>query len=140
MARVADLERELGLLIRRSQVFGRLLAADVHPDLDPAGYATLVRIQETTPARASDLADYFGIDKSAISRQLRHLASLGLIERTVDAEDARARALTLTAEGNRSLTATRTARRARFRRLFASWSESDVDTFTRLLGELNDAM
>jgi len=131
------LERELGLLLARSRAQGRELAAQVHPDLDALSYATLARIEQTAPVRASELAEYFGVDKAAVSRQISRLEELELIERTPDPADARARALDLTAQGRSRLQAVRLARRDRFRSLVSTWPRTDVAELARLLGELN---
>ena len=40
--------------------------------------------------RASAIAEAFGIDKGAISRQVQHLVDLGLVDRTPDPADGRA--------------------------------------------------
>jgi DNA-binding MarR family transcriptional regulator len=131
------LERELGLLMRRSASLNREVAADVHPDLDGASYSTLARIEETSPARACDLCEYFGVDKSAVSRQVTNLEHLGLVARAVDPLDARARVVLLTQEGVRRLRQVRRARRARFHGLMSSWPRRDVEDMARMLGALN---
>jgi DNA-binding MarR family transcriptional regulator len=131
------LERELGLLMRRGSSLGREIAVQMHPDLDSVSYSTLARIAETEPARASDLAEYFGIHKAVVSRQLRELERLSLVERTADPADGRARLLRLTRPGTKRMREVQEARAARFRALVQSWPQSDVDELARLLGELN---
>jgi DNA-binding MarR family transcriptional regulator len=131
------LERELGVLMRRGSSLGREIAVQMHPDLDFVSYATLARIAETEPTRAADLAEYFGIHKAVISRQLRELERLALVERTDDPTDGRARLLRLTRIGTRRMREVRQARDTRFRTLVQSWPQADVDELARLLGELN---
>jgi DNA-binding MarR family transcriptional regulator len=131
------LERELGLLMRRGSSLGREIAVQMHPDLDAASYSTLVRIAETEPARASDLAEYFGIHKAVVSRRLHELERLQLVERTADPTDGRARLVRLTCPGAKRMREVQEARTARFRALVQSWPRSDVDELARLLGELN---
>lgn len=131
------LERELGLLLARSRARSRELAAQVHPDLDTVSYATLSRIEQTAPVRASELAEYLGVDKAAVSRQIVRLEELELIERSPDPVDARARTLELTEHGRARLQAVRLARRDRFRTLVSTWPRADVAELARLLGELN---
>jgi len=133
----AALERELGLLLRRGASLYRDVAAQVHPELDAASFSTLARIATTAPARASDLAEYFGIDKGAVSRQIRHLERLGLVERAADPLDGRARAVRLTQDGAARLGEVQRARRRRFRTLVGRWPREDVDALARLLAELN---
>jgi len=135
--RYTALERELALLLRRGSSIAREVAVEVHPDLDAASFSTLSRIAETAPARASDLVDFFGIDKAAVSRQIRGLEHLGLVERTEDPDDGRARAVRLTVKGEGRLRRVRQARTARFRKLVGEWSTRDIDELARLLGTIN---
>jgi DNA-binding MarR family transcriptional regulator len=134
------LERELGLLMRRGASLGREIAVQMHPELDSVSYSTLARIAETKSARASDLADYFGIHKAVVSRQLRELERLSLVERTPDPADGRARLLRLTRLGTKRMRQVQEARAARFRALVQAWPPSDVDELARLLGKLNHVL
>lgn len=136
--RYAAVERELTVLLLRGRAMGREFAEQVHPDLDLATYLTLTRIENTAPARAADLAEFFRVDKAAISRQIRQLEELGLIERTVHPENWRARAVRVTPEGQRRLRQVLRTRNARFRKYIGAWEQSDVDELARLLGMLND--
>ncbi len=131
------IEREVGLLLRRGSSLGREVAEQVHPDLDAASYSTLAQISDTAPARAADLVDYFGIDKAAVSRQVRALEGLGLIERAADSSDARAQSLRLTPFGQERIRAVRQARIERFRALLSELPQQDVDSLARLLHILN---
>ncbi len=134
------LERELLRIMRRSRSLGSEAAAEVHPELDRAGYSTLDRIVETAPARAADLVEHFGIDAGAVSRQISQLERLGLVERTVDPDDARALAVRPTHHGEVQLRRVQQRRNKRFRTLVGEWPRKDVDELTRLLGLLNDAL
>jgi DNA-binding MarR family transcriptional regulator len=84
------LEQEIGVLIRRvKRVIGERARA-VHPDLQPASYLMLSYLAADGPQRSSALAERFGVDKGAISRQVQHLVDLGLLDRTPDPDDGRA--------------------------------------------------
>jgi DNA-binding MarR family transcriptional regulator len=133
----AALERELSLMMRRGPSLAREVAEEVHPDLDAASFSTFSRISETAPARASDLVEYFGIDKAAVSRQILGLEQLGLVERTEDPQDGRARAVRLTERGATRLRQVLLARNARFRELVGAWPPEDIDELARLMGMLN---
>src|SRR5206468_9973810 len=87
---VRDLEREVGVLIRRiKRVIGERAQA-VHPELQPSSYLMLSWLADNGPVRPSVMVDDFHIDKGAISRQLQHLVDLGLVDRTADPDDGRA--------------------------------------------------
>ena len=128
------LERELRNLIRRSQSQGALLSALVHPDLDASIYPLLAYIEAHPGSQGSDLAAHFHVGRATISRQLQRLEDLGLIEREIDAADARRRAIELTADGRLRLAAAAEARVALLREVLADWTDTDIHTLAELLG------
>lgn len=131
------LERELAVLLRRARGISGQLARDLHPELEAGAYGLLLRVSLEGGARATDLASYLGIGKPTISRQLATLERLGLIERSRDAEDARAQVVTLTAAGAAQVEQVRSARRAHVHGLLSGWSEADVELLASLLGRFN---
>ncbi|MGY1808537.1 MarR family winged helix-turn-helix transcriptional regulator [Blastococcus sp. SYSU D00669] len=131
------LEREIGLLLRRSRAIQARLAAELHPDLDGASYGLLALLQDAGPLRASDLVNRLGLDKSTVSRQVAGLVALGLVDRAADPEDGRAQVLSPSVEGSARLARIREARRARWEADMADWPASDVATLGELLGRLN---
>jgi DNA-binding MarR family transcriptional regulator len=132
-----SLEREIGLLLRRSRAISARLAGALHPDLDGAAYGLLALLQDAGPLRASDLVARLGLDKSTVSRQVSTLVDLGLVDRTADPADGRAQVLTPSAEGSTRLAGIRDARRARWEADLAGWPAEDVATLAELLGRLN---
>jgi DNA-binding MarR family transcriptional regulator len=145
LAGVSALEAELSTLLRRSRAFSEEIARSVHPDLEAAAYGLLSRIVDAFTAvpgggalRAADLADHFGIDKSTVSRQVRLLEQLGLLERVTDPADARALLLQPTEVGLSRLQVVRAARRGRLNASLAEWQPSDIAELARLLGRFND--
>ena len=96
----AGLERELSVLLRRARAWSGELARTVHPDLEAAAYGLLTHVVDGG-ARATDLAEYFGIHKATVSRQVRLLEQLGLLRREPDHADARVLHLVATDEGVR---------------------------------------
>ena len=131
------LEREIGLLLRRSRAISARLAAELHPDLDGAAYGLLALLQDAGPLRASELVTRLGLDKSTVSRQVASLVALGLVDRTADPVDGRAQVLTPSAEGSARLAAIRAVRRARWEADMTDWPAEDVARLGDLLGRLN---
>lgn len=105
-------------------------AHEIHPDLDGAGYVLLVQIRHRAPIRAAQLVDYINIDKSAISRQVRLLFDLKLIDRTADPNDSRAYLLVPTPEGVRLVDELQIARLRRFQAVFPNLAEVFKSLFT----------
>jgi DNA-binding MarR family transcriptional regulator len=132
-----SLEREIGLLLRRSRAISARLAAELHPDLDGAAYGLLALLQDAGPLRASDLVVRLGLDKSTVSRQVSSLVALRLVDRAADPDDGRAQVLTPSAEGSARLARIREARRVRWEEDLSDWPEEDVARLADLLGRLN---
>lgn len=131
------LERELAVFLRRARASSGEMAREVHPELEPAAYGLLVRLDETGPQRATDLAGYFGVGKATMSRQLRALVELGLVTREPDPADGRASLVRLTEEGRARFRRVRDARRDRYRDKLARWDRHEVAELARLLHQLN---
>lgn len=131
------LEQELAVLLRRARGISGQLARDLHPDLEPGAYGLLLRVKAVGGARATDLAAFLGIGKPTISRQLATLERLGLVERSRDAEDARAQLVVLTEQGAAQVERVRALRRSHVRELMSSWSDEDVTLLADLLHRFN---
>ncbi|MFC5721391.1 MarR family winged helix-turn-helix transcriptional regulator [Streptomyces gamaensis] len=133
------LERELSVFLRRARAQSGEMARAVHPDLEPAAYGLLVRLEDAGPQRATDLAAYFGVGKATMSRQLRALEELGLLTRTPDPADGRASQVSITDEGRARFTRVRDARRERYACRLAGWDRMEIAELARLLRQLNES-
>ena len=131
-------EHELAILLRRAHANSGGLSREDQLDLH-AGYALLARLHDLGSARAADLRAYFGIDKGALSRQLRLLEDLQLISRETDNTDRRSHRLTLTAGGRRRLNRARRARQRLVRQELLPWPAGDVQAFADLLARFNSS-
>ena len=135
------LEVELTRLLRRARSSQIRTAAEVHPDLDAAGYAVLVTVRDLAAgrgARGGDISEALGLHKSTTSRNLATLERLGLVERVPDPDDARARQVRLTEQGGEALERSVTGRRERLRSQLRTWEGEDIVALARLLRQLND--
>ncbi|MFF8384546.1 MarR family winged helix-turn-helix transcriptional regulator [Streptomyces kanasensis] len=131
------LERELAVFLRRARASSGEMAREVHPELEPAAYGLLARLDDAGGRRATELAAYFGVGKATMSRQLRALEELGLVAREPDPADGRAWLVHLTDEGRDRFRRVRDARRARYVRKLAGWDRAEVAELARLLHQLN---
>jgi DNA-binding MarR family transcriptional regulator len=133
------LEKEIGLLLRRSRAISARLAGELHPDLDGAAYGLLALLEDAGPLRASDLVARLGLDKSTVSRQVSSLVALGLVDRAADPADGRAQVLTTSTEGSTRLRHIREVRRARWEADLVAdgWELDDVATLAALLHRFN---
>jgi len=93
---LGDLQAHLNLIFARTRSLWKESAARVHPELQVAGYKLLTFIDRAGTANAHELAERFEMDKSVISRQVRMLEELELLESHPDDRDGRLRVLTVT--------------------------------------------
>jgi DNA-binding MarR family transcriptional regulator len=130
-------EHELCTLLRRARAMSAEMGRQVHPDLDPEAYGLLVGIHDHERVRGSDLAGFFGLSKATVSRQLKVLGELGLVEREPDPVDGRAHVLVLSTEGRQRLESTRSARRGAWHTMLRSWPVGDVRLLADMLARFN---
>ncbi|WP_144792835.1 MarR family winged helix-turn-helix transcriptional regulator [Microbacterium paludicola] len=134
---VARVEHELGRLFARIRVGWREAAATVHPDLQPLGYQVLTSIASGKATSAGAIIDRLQTDKSGVSRQVRQLEELGLVESLPDPEDRRARVLVATELAQERIAIARAQYEGRIGERLRDWSPADLDHFVELLGSLS---
>lgn len=143
-ARRADalqgLEQEVGVMIRRIRRIVAERARTVHPDLQSSSYLMLSWLEQHGPQRASAMAEAFGIDKGAISRQVQHLVELGLVDRTPDPQDGRASLVSATPAAVDGLAEVSRAQRRWLDERLADWSAAELASFVDLFGRYNAAL
>jgi DNA-binding MarR family transcriptional regulator len=132
------LERELTLLVRR--VLRGLWTADHGPDIDHTVFPLMMALRDEGPMRTGELARYFRLDKSTVSRHIARLEAAGLVETRPDPNDRRCAQLHTTPLGTRRIDEIRAARRAPLRQVLDGWSEAERDQLAALLRRLNTAM
>lgn len=134
------LEREVGVLIRRVKRVIAERARAVHPDLQPSSYLMVSWLVDGGPVRASAMVEAFGIDKGAVSRQLQHLAELGLVDRTPDPDDGRATLVAASDDARRRLEMVTVDRRRWLDERLGGWDTTELDQLVSLLGRYNTAL
>lgn len=137
-AAVSRVEQELGRLFARIRVSWREAAATVHPDLQPLGYQVLTSIATGKATSASAIIERLQTDKSAVSRHVRQLEELGLVESVPDPQDRRARVLVATDLAQERIVVARARYEGRIGERLRGWSEADLDHFVELLGSLGN--
>ncbi|WP_416971133.1 MarR family winged helix-turn-helix transcriptional regulator [Streptomyces sp. 4F14] len=115
----------------------RASAGRLHPELTLVSYTLLGHLEEDEGGRATDLAAYYGLDKSTISRQVTALERAGLVERRPDPADLRVQGLYLTDAGRRILAQVTESRRDAFRERLDGWEAGDLERFAAYLVRYN---
>ncbi|WP_227529414.1 MarR family winged helix-turn-helix transcriptional regulator [Microbacterium tenebrionis] len=133
---VTRVEQGLGRLFARIRVSWRDAAAIVHPDLQPLGYQVLVSIATGKATSAGAIIERLQTDKSAVSRHVRQLEELGLVESLPDPEDRRARVLVATDLAQERIAIARAGYEGRIKDRLHAWSADDLDRFVELLDSL----
>jgi len=136
-AAVAALEQQLSRLFSTAKTLVRDRAVSVHPELSPGGYMALATLVRSGPQHAGALASSLFVDKSVISRIVRQLIDLGLVERRADPQDGRAFFLAATPAAVRRVDAIRDGHRRSLHEFLADWDPADITELTELLARLN---
>jgi DNA-binding MarR family transcriptional regulator len=105
-------------------------------DLDRAGSYALFRMAGLGPARLSEVAAHLDLDLSTVSRHVAAFEAAGLVTRTVDSDDARARRVELTELGYQVVAAVSGERRQRLAAALKTWPAADRRQLADLLGRL----
>ena len=133
---VRALEAEFSELITH---FRRLImenANRVSPGMLPGAYKTLTTIARCEQVTASTLAERMLMDKGQVSRAIRELEDLGLVERSPDPRDGRSSLLRLTEIGTERLAAARLPQEGMLLQTLREWSIDDIGNLSRLLHAL----
>jgi DNA-binding MarR family transcriptional regulator len=133
---VRALEAEFGELINR---FRRVIAENAHrvsPGMLPGAYKVFTTIVRRESITLSALAETLAADKGQISRAVRELEQLGLIERTPDPDDGRSALLSPTPAGLERLAAARAPQERTLVDALEEWPIDDIRNLSRLLHAL----
>lgn len=127
---------EVAAIVRRSRALHRQQARSLHPRFDPTAIPLVLVLVHRGSMRLSELAEALWMDKSTASRQVDSVERFGLVERTPDPADARARLIRLTPDGLDQAGRMMAEQRQRWEDVLADWDSADVELLTRLLRRL----
>lgn len=133
---VRALEAEFGELVNRFRRIVTENAQRVSPGMLPGAYKVFTTIARRESVTQTALAEQLQLDKGQLSRTVRDLEALGLIERHPDPHDGRSSLLSPTAEGRARLEAARAPHENLLHDSLAEWNVDDIRNLTRLLHAL----
>ena len=136
---IADVEEQLSMLFSRIRTVWKESAEQVHPDLQPAGYKLISAITRLGTTNAHVLADMFDMDKSVVSRQIRMLEELGLVETRADERDGRVRVLVATPVAEERIREVRERNQQRLHAVLLDHPEAELRGFAQLLRRIAEA-
>lgn len=111
-------------------------AGKVSPGLQVGSYKTFLIIARREGITPSALAEHLMIDKGQLSRAVRQLEDLGLVERRTDPSDGRSSLLFPTASGTRKLAESRAPYNDRLFAILDDWDLTDIEQLAVLLRAL----
>nr|WP_201471121.1 MarR family transcriptional regulator [Microbacterium hydrocarbonoxydans] len=135
---IGDLQSHLNLIFARTRTLWRESAARIAPELQVGGYKLLTFIERAGTANAHELAERFEMDKSVISRQVRTLEELGLIESRADERDGRLRVLTATPAAQTALAELRQEHGWRLRAVLAELTPDEINAASKVFRLLSE--
>jgi len=135
-AAVRALEAEFGELLNRVRRIVSENADRVSPGMLPGAYKVFTTIVRRQSVSQSALVESLMADKGQISRTVRELEQLGLIERTPDPDDGRSSLLSPTALGIERLAAAREPQEDSLMVALEEWSVADIRSLAHLLHAL----
>lgn len=132
---------QIGLMARAMLTHGQLQRtinnrAAVTTGLSHMHYAILLALATTQFARISELASYYQLDISVISRHVSAMEQAGYVTRERDPQDGRAAIVHSTPRGSEILREARLLYRTYLAELTADWSDEELDTFLASLARL----
>lgn len=130
---VAELESVLAEIWQRGRTRTRHNAHAIDPHLDPSCYPLLVALSRHESLPMSQLVATLEVGKSTVTRQIDAAARLGLVRRSPDPDDARARVVALTELGRERYTEVTDSQIADWREHLSRWDPDDIRTLTALL-------
>ncbi len=130
---VSDVEQEVVAFVTRIRAGAPAAARDLHQQLTVSAYRILVRINEDTGSRITDLAAHFEVGKPTMSRQVAALEQIGLVIRRPDPADGRGALVSLTDDGRSAFARARTRRHHWISGLLEDFTDAEIETFSTLL-------
>lgn len=132
------------LVVDLSRVVKLLRAVNIavprfHESLEPSAHPLLFAVHDG-PARVTALADRVHIDISVVSRQVRHLESLGLVTKVPDPDDGRACLVTLTAEGSDLVARVFDGRGQWMAKILSDWTPEQAESLNQILNQLAESL
>ncbi|MBB1041944.1 MULTISPECIES: MarR family transcriptional regulator [unclassified Dietzia] len=139
-----DAEQGGKLVMDLSRVVKLLRAVNVsvprfHESLEQSAHPLLFAIHDE-PARVTNLADRLHTDISVVSRQVRHLETLGLVAKVPDPDDGRASVVTLTSEGSDLVTRVFAGRGQWMADVLADWTPEQAASLDEGLARLAESL
>jgi DNA-binding MarR family transcriptional regulator len=129
-----------GVLQAFTRIGRRLKSKQPGDTIDHSAHLVLFVLRCNGALRLSDLANRMEIDASTASRHVRALETAGLIRRSADPDDGRAFRVELTEQGIEEWETASKRRMELLSQAMDGWSDSDIETFEKLMTRFADGV
>lgn len=134
-----------GKILRSMELLSSISPAGVLTDITPSEFSVLCSAADhprrhQTSATVADIAGQLGVSVPAVSRTLRSLQQMELIERSVDETDRRNIRVTLTAAGQEMLEANMQRVVTKLNGIMSVFSQDEMRTIAELYSKFANAM
>ncbi len=130
----------MGRLVRALRSTLLQNALEFSSEVQPSGYSVLRSIVANDRTPPAAIIAHVGMDKSAVSRQLRVLKDLGFVTSAPDPDDRRTSLYSPTPRALARIEEVHRQVKDAYADVLDDWSDDDVSDFVRLLGSFNDRM
>ncbi|WP_028401160.1 MarR family winged helix-turn-helix transcriptional regulator [Ectobacillus panaciterrae] len=117
--------------------FSHLLRLVTGDALTPEQFVTMCHIQKSGACTSSQLADEFGVKRSAITSIVNRLFEKELVRRTIDPKDRRTTYLTLTEQGDSVCTEMNEKLYTFIQPVIHEFEDEEINTFLKNLERLS---
>jgi DNA-binding MarR family transcriptional regulator len=128
---------QISALISASHALNVRTAAAFDSSIQPAAFHIVRWLYSYGPTSASVLAESTAMDRSSVSRLIKHLENLGYVRREDSPNDRRAILLTLTDLGRQKTFDALQDKEFIFYERIAQWDNQQLETFIQMLQEFN---
>ncbi|CAG9000951.1 MAG: hypothetical protein CENE_02959 [Candidatus Celerinatantimonas neptuna] len=108
--------------------------------LERAHYLLLRLLTEKSPQSSGVLALQLGLDSSTVTRQIKAMIDLDLIERLADPTDRRGCLINVTPIGIEKFNETQAKKRTNTAKVFHEWTSDEKASLAHLLAKLNESI
>ncbi|MFM2484183.1 MarR family winged helix-turn-helix transcriptional regulator [Celerinatantimonas yamalensis] len=108
--------------------------------LERAHYLLLCLLTEKSPQSSGILAAQLGLDSSTVTRQIKAMIDLQLLQRLPDPCDRRGCLINVTALGVEKYNAMQEIKRHNVEKIFQDWSPEDKEQLGDLLAKVNESI
>lgn len=137
-SQILELFENVGLLNRASRQLTHV--GELDQKIGYAGMGILGYLYQQEPARATDIAQWYGIGPAAMSRQISDLEAQELLRRAPCKRDARVQMISLTDAGRMEVEKSRQRRVELFADLLADWNESEISEATATVNRIQHVL